>query len=193
MLETRSLTVNVPAPKVTSPVSESVSPLVRLMAPLAAAMIVPWQLTGSAIVPHPPNPCPVPRQCRAQNVREAGGIGITQEGRGRIEARGHDHQRVGADRERRGSGIDDAAGEVDDDPAAGHDRGRAAAAVQGPAGRLQADAKLEQSAAEHIATAQTTATQIDVSGHVGSARLLEEGFRALNLLDGCLDRPLPLR
>ncbi len=56
--EAESLTVRAPEPKLTCPVPESISPSVRLIEPLVAAMMVPWQVTGSEIVPHPPNPVP---------------------------------------------------------------------------------------------------------------------------------------
>ena len=56
--ERPSLTVNVPLPKLTFPVPESVSPLLRLMELPEAAEIVPWQLTESLMEPQPANPLP---------------------------------------------------------------------------------------------------------------------------------------
>ena len=58
MPEAVSLTVRVPLPKLTVPVPESISPLLRLMEPPVAAVMAPWQLTGSLIEPQPPKPCP---------------------------------------------------------------------------------------------------------------------------------------
>ena len=52
------MTVRVPLPKLTMPVPESTRPLLRLMEPPAAAVMVPWQMTGSLIEPQPPKPCP---------------------------------------------------------------------------------------------------------------------------------------
>ena len=53
----------------TCPVPESVKPFVRLIQPPGVAVMVPWQLTGSVIVPQPPKPVPaetfkvVPKVC----------------------------------------------------------------------------------------------------------------------------------
>ena len=59
ILETVSFTVRLPLPKLTTPVPESSSPLLKLMAPpLGLAVIVPWQLTGSLIEICPLKPFP---------------------------------------------------------------------------------------------------------------------------------------
>ena len=55
MPEAVPLAVRLPAPRFTVP-AESARPPLRLIAPLATAVIDPWQFTKSAIDPPPPKP-----------------------------------------------------------------------------------------------------------------------------------------
>ena len=50
------MTVKPPLPKMIVPVPDSDSPLLRLMAPPVAAVMVPWQMTWSLIAPVPEKP-----------------------------------------------------------------------------------------------------------------------------------------
>ena len=58
MPDAASLTVRLPFFKLTLPAPERASPLLRLIAAPELAVIVPWQTTGSRIVPVPPKPFP---------------------------------------------------------------------------------------------------------------------------------------
>ena len=94
MPEVTSLTVSAPLPSETDPLPERTNPLLRLM---DVPLMVPWQLTGSLIVPVPPKPWPANTvERRAGRVGQAHGGEMAEAGR-RVESGRHDQQRVGAD------------------------------------------------------------------------------------------------
>ena len=58
MLEAVLFVVRLPLYRFTVPLPERFNPPLRLMKPPKPAVMVPWQLTGSPIVPQPAKPWP---------------------------------------------------------------------------------------------------------------------------------------
>ena len=167
MPEAVSLTVRfAPLPKLTVPLPESVSPLLRLMTPPEAAVIVPWQLTGSSIEPQPPKPWPAGTVSVVPGrVDQAGGSEAAEAG-GRVESGGQHQQRVGAHVYRQGADVLQRGLREVDDAIGGDERAGAAGAVEDALAGQSVGADLERAAAELVSAA---AADREVVGGVRAA------------------------
>ena len=94
MVEAVLLVVRIPLPRSIWPVPESVSAPARLMPPDSAAVIVPWQFTGSLIAPQPPKPFPAGTTSCPRGMGQIESAVARDSGR-KVESGGNDEQGVG--------------------------------------------------------------------------------------------------